>query len=117
MEIRNKYVVKVGGIFHSVWGYNMINHDFYKVIKLKGTTQVVVRRLKTINTRDDGYGQCGWLKMVDEFDENPHFNEEIIKKVLLNYDSTQKIKITEWQTAYIMPKEKYDDEFYFNYLD
>ena len=117
MEIRNKYGVKVGDIFHSVWGYNMINHDFYKVIKLKGTTQVVVRRLKTITTRDDGYGQCGWLKMVDEFDENPHFNEKIIKKVLLNYDSTQKIKITEWQTAYIMPKEKYDDEFYFDYLD
>ena len=50
MEIRNKYGVKVGDIFHSKWGYNMINHDFYKVIRFKanpdGTAYIIVNKRK-----------------------------------------------------------------------
>lgn len=117
-EKQNKFGVKVGDIFHSEWGYNMINHTFYKVIALKGTTQVVVRRLKTINTRDDGYGQVGYLKMVDELDDNIHFCDKITKNVkFCNWRNKNIIKITDYQTACLLTPEEYDKEYYFNYMD
>ena len=38
----NKYGVKVGDVFYDSWGYEQTNIDFYQVIGLKGTTQVVL---------------------------------------------------------------------------
>lgn len=35
----------VGDVLRSSWGYDQTNIDFYEVVALKGTTQVVVRKL------------------------------------------------------------------------
>lgn len=41
----NKYGVQVGDIFHSSWGYEQTNNDFFQVIELVGTTSVRVREV------------------------------------------------------------------------
>ena len=37
--------VKVGDVFFESWGYEQTNIDFWQVVKLRGTTQVVLRAI------------------------------------------------------------------------
>lgn len=50
----NKYGVKVGDLFHSSWGYDQTNVEFYQVIALVGETSVRVREVcpKMIDEQD-----------------------------------------------------------------
>lgn len=41
----NKYGVQVGDIFHSSWGYEQTNNDFFQVIELVGSSSVRVREV------------------------------------------------------------------------
>lgn len=41
----NKYGVKVGDLFHSSWGYEQTNNDFFQVIELVGASSVRVREV------------------------------------------------------------------------
>lgn len=38
----NKYGVKVGDVFFDSWGYEQTNIDFYQVVGLRGTTQIIL---------------------------------------------------------------------------
>lgn len=42
----NELGVKIGDIFHMSWGYEQTNSDFFKVIGLKGKTQVVLQEVQ-----------------------------------------------------------------------
>ena len=42
----NELGVKIGDIFHMSWGYEQTNSDFFKVIDLKGKTQVVLQEVE-----------------------------------------------------------------------
>lgn len=55
-EITNKYGVKVGDIFHSSWGYDQTNNDYFQVVALVGASSVRVREvnLPIIDTRGIG---------------------------------------------------------------
>ena len=44
-EAVNKYGVKVGDLFHSSWGYEQTNNDFFQVVELVGTSSVRVREV------------------------------------------------------------------------
>lgn len=44
-SIKNYLSVEVGDIFYSSWGYEQTNVDFFQVIALKGTTQVIIREV------------------------------------------------------------------------
>lgn len=41
----NKYGVKVGDLFHTSWGYDQTNNDFFQVIALCGESSVRVREV------------------------------------------------------------------------
>ena len=44
-EKRNYLGVKVGDIFHYSWGYEQTNANYFQVVALKGTKQVVIREI------------------------------------------------------------------------
>ncbi len=51
---KNKYGVKVGDVFVDSWGYDQTNIDFYQVVALRGTTQVVLKPVKK-SSRSEGW--------------------------------------------------------------
>ena len=44
-EKTNYLGVKIGDIFHYSWGYEQTNCDYFQVVALKGTKQVVIREI------------------------------------------------------------------------
>lgn len=44
-EAVNKFGVKVGDLFHSSWGYDQTNNDFFQVVALVGDSSVRVREV------------------------------------------------------------------------
>ena len=50
----NKYGVKVGDLFYDSWGYEQTNIDFYQVVALKGTTQVILKAIRA-DARNVGF--------------------------------------------------------------
>ena len=47
--------IKVGDIFHSSWGYDQTNCDFYKLVSIKGKTGVFVEVGHQDTDRQSGY--------------------------------------------------------------
>lgn len=78
-EKKNKFGVKVGDVFCNAWGWEQTNVDFWQVIKLKGTTQIV---LKAINREYRAIAPMqGMVKPVkDSF--TSHYEGEIIRKTV-----------------------------------
>ena len=44
-QVVNKFGVKVGDLFHSSWGYDQTNNDFFQVVALVGDSSVRVREV------------------------------------------------------------------------
>lgn len=44
-EQKNYLGIKVGDIFHYSWGYEQTNANYFQVVALKGTKQVVIREI------------------------------------------------------------------------
>lgn len=51
---RNYLGVKVGDIFHYSWGYEQTNANYFQVVELKGTKQVVIREISYEITETTG---------------------------------------------------------------
>lgn len=113
---QNKFGVKVGDIFYAPHGYSMCLNSFYQVVEVLGTTKIRVRETLKRTTSHDGYGQQGCEKMVYGF-----FNlerEPLDKMVKISkYDNRPFIKINDYEFAYLISPERYDDEYWFDYLD
>ena len=116
MEKQNKFGVKVGDVFYASYGYSMCLNSFYQVIEVLGTTKVRVRETLTKTTSHDGYGQQGYEKMmygVFDLDREPLDKMVQISK----YDKRPYIKISNYKHAYLLPENRYDEEFWFDYMD
>lgn len=82
----NKYGVQVGDVFYNSWGYEQTNIDFWQVVALRGTTQIVLRAIgsKVVET-------CGWcsviVKPVKDNWTKHYAGEQIIRTVQLYGES------------------------------
>ena len=116
MEKQNKFGVKVGDVFHSSHGYSMCLNSFYQVVEVLGTTKVRVKRLLKRVTSDDGYGQQGHEKMVyGMFDTREDSLDKMVQKA--SYSDKPFIKINNYEIAFLMNEDEYDESFWFDYMD
>lgn len=119
MGKQNKYGIKVGDVFKSTHGYSMVINDFYKVIEILGDYKIRVRALEKINVNDNGYGQQGEEIMdYDNFDMREKPLDKMVK-LHHRYDKTETyyIKISDYEYAYLLPKEDYSKPCWFDYMD
>lgn len=58
-EPKNYLGVQVGDVFYDSWGYEQTNIDFYQVVALRGTKQIVLRKIGGKKTEDCGY--CSYM--------------------------------------------------------
>lgn len=77
--------VKIGEIYHRMWGYSMCINDYYKVIDVKGNKALVVELPKKAISGDLTQG-----KVVPIDVENPSRNEAVL--ALIKPDGTLRIK-------------------------
>lgn len=77
--------VKIGEIYHRMWGYSMCINDYYKVIDVKGKKALVVELPKKAISGDLSQG-----KVVPIDVENPSRNEAVL--ALIKPDGTLRIK-------------------------
>lgn len=77
--------VKIGEIYHRMWGYSMCINDYYKVIDVKGKKALVVELPKKAISGDLTQG-----KVVPVDVENPSRNEAVL--ALIKPDGTLRIK-------------------------
>lgn len=54
-----RHTLKVGDVLRSSWGYDQTNVDYYQVVALKGSTQVVTRRICAVTDGDGWTGRSG----------------------------------------------------------
>ena len=112
----NKYGVKVGDIFHSQFGYNMILHNFYQVTAIEGNTKIALQELKTRVTNHDGYGQVGHLVVCpNEFEDRANPIHRMTK--ICPWNNKVEIKIGTYERAELMTMDEWNEEFYFDYMD
>ena len=80
-EKNNKFGIKVGDVFYESWGYEQTNIDFWQVVALKGTTQIVLRAIGS-----DGYNDGFCSRMVkpvrDGFLERGHYAGTEIRRTV-----------------------------------
>jgi len=76
----NKYGVKIGDVFYESWGYEQTNIDFWQVVALRGTSQIVLRAIASENVRDCGFCSCMVRPVKDSFTK--HYAGEEIKKIV-----------------------------------
>ena len=76
----NKYGVKVGDVFYESWGYGQTNIDFWQVVRLRGTTQIVLRAIKSEVVRNVDF--CSdMVKPVKDAWTKHYAGEEIVRTV------------------------------------
>lgn len=70
---QNYLGVKVGDIFHYSWGYEQTNANYFQVIALKGTKQVIIREIAYKVTDITGYESYKVRACKDEFLKDSSF--------------------------------------------
>ena len=109
-EAVNKYGVQVGDVFVDSWGYEQTNIDFYQVVALKGSTQVV---LAAINYTSKPNGFCSEMvkPMKDSFKTGSyitrlqHDGEKNITRTVKQcgtaiYAGSEYLSLTTWDTEH-----------------
>ena len=109
-EAVNKCGVEVGDVFVDSWGYEQTNIDFYQVVALKGTTQVV---LAAINSSSEPNGFCSAIvkPVKDSFKTGnyitrlqAHGEKNITRKIRQCgnkvYAGQEFLSLTTWDSAY-----------------
>lgn len=76
----NKFGVKVGDVFFESWGYEQTNIDFWQVVELKGTTQIVLKAINKEVVRDCGFRSCMVRPVKDSF--TSHYAGEEIRRTV-----------------------------------
>jgi len=64
--IKNRANVKVGDIFHTSWGYDQTNVEFFQVIEKPTPARVMVRPI-SMQSEDDGYMSARVKPVKDSF--------------------------------------------------
>lgn len=70
---KNYLGVKVGDIFSFSWGYEQSNINYFQVVGLKGTKQVIIREIAYKITETTGYESYKVAPCKDVFLENSQF--------------------------------------------
>ena len=72
-EQKNYLGVKVGDIFHFSWGYEQTNANYFQVIALKGTKQVVIKEIAYEITKTTGFDSYKVRPIKNSFLKNSQF--------------------------------------------
>ena len=72
-EKRNYLGVKVGDIFHYSWGYEQTNANYFQVVALKGTKQVVIREISYETVETTGIDSYRVKAVKDSFLQKSQF--------------------------------------------
>ena len=72
-EKTNYLGVKVGDIFHYSWGYEQTNVNYFQVVSLKGTKQVVIREIGYEITETTGIDSFRVKAVKDSFLQKSQF--------------------------------------------
>lgn len=70
---KNYLGVKIGDIFSFSWGYEQSNINYFQVVGLKGTKQVIIREIAYKITETTGYESYKVAPCKDVFLENSQF--------------------------------------------
>lgn len=89
--------IKIGTIFHSAWGYDQTNNDFYEVVGKIGRASVVLRELAQEHCGPDGPMSC-YVKPVP----GSYTGEPFVKRL----GSDNSIKMESYAWASIWDREK-----------
>lgn len=76
---QNYLGIKVGDIFSFSWGYEQSNINYFQVVGLKGTKQVIIREIAYKTTETTGYESYKVTACKDQFLSSSQFvkNNEI----------------------------------------
>ena len=77
----NKFGIKVGDVFVESWGYEQTNIDFWQVVELRGTTQIVLRAIAS-EGRDIGFCSRMVKPVRDNFLVRGHYAGTEIRKTV-----------------------------------
>ena len=95
--------VKVGSIFHSVWGCGARTNNYYEVVGHKGNQTILVRELRTKIIKDDKDRDFSLPEM------GSYYNDTVISKKLMRseWDGKEKyfIKIAQGESAYLKDRD------------
>lgn len=70
---KNYLGVKIGDIFSFSWGYEQSNINYFQVVGLKGTKQVIIREIAYKTTETTGFESYKVAPCKDVFLENSQF--------------------------------------------
>ena len=72
-EQKNYLGVNVGDIFHFSWGYEQTNANYFQVVALKGTKQVIIREIAYEIVQTTGLDSYKVRPVKNSFLKNSHF--------------------------------------------
>jgi len=72
-EQKNYLDVKIGDIFCFSWGYEQSNINYFQVVALKGTKQVIIREISYEIAETTGYESYKVRPVKDTFIQNSQF--------------------------------------------
>lgn len=75
-EKTNYLGIKIGDIFHYSWGYEQTNANYFQVVALKGTKQVIIREIAYTITETAGFDSYKVTACKDVFLEKSQFIED-----------------------------------------
>lgn len=70
---QNYLCVKIGDIFCYSWGYEQSNIDYFQVVSLKGTKQVIIKEIAYEVTETTGFESYKVRPVKDSFLQNSQF--------------------------------------------
>ena len=90
---RNYLNVKVGDIFHYSWGYEQTNANYFQVVSLKGTKQVIIREISYEVTETIGFESFKVKPSKNIFLEKSQFIEDNSKGAIKLVKGLQDVTI------------------------
>lgn len=70
---QNYLGVKIGDIFHYSWGYEQTNANYFQVVALKGTKQVIIKEIAYQVTETTGFESYKVRPVKNNFLQNSQF--------------------------------------------
>lgn len=118
--IKNYLNIKIGDIFYSSWGYEQTNVDFFQVIALKGTTQVVLQAVSLKMTSENTVSGMSADRSYSTKKATPLSSSVFVKdntkgmtKKVLGTCENPYINLSSFANAYLYHGEKLYESWYY----
>lgn len=92
---QNYLNIKIGDIFSFTWGYEQTNRNYFQVVGLKGSKQIIIREINYKITETTGYESYNVLPELNSFKNNSQFIDDNEK------GATKTVKVTPDGKPYI----------------